>query len=220
MDETTKPTPKPITDVAHTGTTLPSETSKNIIVSNRSTLKDPMMAGTDSPALIPEKEEKEAEDPKPDEISAEGATIEPIEKDEAENQSEDKPDDKPEIAPATDKPAEDKPVEENSKEPDYDLVPESAKATDQQSADDTDKILQAEAEQKAAHEAEVQKLVDSKDYYLDMKVTTAEKKHTKQFILIGVVLSVALLLIWFDIALDAGIIHAGGLKSLTHFFSS
>lgn len=205
MDETTKTTPTTITDIADPGTTLPSETSKNIIVSNRSTLKDPMMAGTASPVLIPEKEVEEA---KPDEVSAEGTTVKPIEKDEAENQPETEKtsENKAEIAPAT--------------ESEYDLVPETAKATEQQTANDTEKILQAEAEEKAAHDAAVQKLVDSKDYYLDLNVTTAEKKHTKQFILIGVALSVVLLLIWFDIALDAGIIHSSGLKPLTHFFSS
>lgn len=208
-----------ITDIAHPGTTKPSDNSKNVIVNNRATLKDPMVAGSTRPEIIPEKEASDTDSTK--QVKAESPTIKPL------NLPDENTGDAPEAEPvAQDTSNENDIISNKADEPEvagesvYDLVPESSKTGDEQSADAAQKILEAEAEKKAAHDAEIQKLVDSKDYYLDINVSHAQKKQTKKFIIIGAVLGVVLLLAWLDIALDASIIHIGGLKSLTHFFSS
>lgn len=87
--------------------------------------------------------------------------------------------------------------------------PDAKTATEQQSA---------EAEILAKRDAELQALVDSKRYFLP--IDAVEQQQTKQFIIIGVVVSLVLVLIWLDLALDAGLIKLGGLKALTHFFTS
>jgi hypothetical protein len=61
-------------------------------------------------------------------------------------------------------------------------------------------------------------LVASGEYFLP--ISTVEKRRSRNFVASGVILSVLLLVLWVDIALDAGIIDLGGLKPLTHFFSS
>lgn len=76
----------------------------------------------------------------------------------------------------------------------------------------------AEAEKQAAHDAEIQKLADDKKYFLP--INTVEKRKTKRFVILGIVLSIILAVAWVDVALDAGLIHLGGIKPVTHFFSN
>lgn len=76
----------------------------------------------------------------------------------------------------------------------------------------------AEADILAKRDAELQALVDSKKYFLP--IDAVEQRQTKHFIIIGVVVSLVLVVIWLDLALDAGLIKLGGLKALTHFFTS
>lgn len=80
------------------------------------------------------------------------------------------------------------------------------------------KQAEAEAAAKTKHDAEIQELIDSKRYVLP--IDTVEKRKSKRFVLLGAALAVVLIIIWLDIALDAGIIRLGGLKPLTHFFSN
>jgi hypothetical protein len=80
------------------------------------------------------------------------------------------------------------------------------------------KKAEAEAAEQARHDAALQELVDSKQYALP--INTVERRQTKRFVLLGIGLSVLLILIWLDIALDAGIFKLGGLKPVTHFFSN
>lgn len=76
----------------------------------------------------------------------------------------------------------------------------------------------AEAAEQAEHDATVQKLVDGKQYFLP--INAVEKRKSRRFILLGVVLSLVLAVAWVDVALDAGLIHISGLKPATHFFSN
>lgn len=76
----------------------------------------------------------------------------------------------------------------------------------------------AEAEKKAAHEAEILKLVDEKKYFLP--INSVEKRRTKKVVILGITISLLLAIAWVDVALDAGLIRLGNVKPVTHFFSN
>lgn len=75
-----------------------------------------------------------------------------------------------------------------------------------------------EAQETAKLTELTEKLVESKQYFLP--INSAEKRRSKRFVITGVLLSVLLLLAWFNIALDASIIKIDGIEPVTHFFSS
>jgi hypothetical protein len=89
---------------------------------------------------------------------------------------------------------------------------------DDQKSAPTEEELNAEAEALAKHDEAIQQLVDSKQYFLP--INAVEKRKTRHFVILGVLLSVLLLLAWGDIALDAGLIQISGIKPATHFFSN
>jgi hypothetical protein len=240
---------KPIVDVAHPGKSAPATNSKSVIVSNRPLLKDPMMVGNsppasdDSPAKIsltktsgqpgepllsapllePEKPAETvesaapAETVKPPEAAtvAELAEAAPAVSKPASPESEPKPDDpaKPKDEssdkPEPDTAKDDKPVEEK---------PETDTEEAPASKEDSAKQEEAEATKQAEHQAVIDKLAAAKQYYLP--INTVEKRRSKRFVAIGILLSLLLILAWADIALDAGLIHLSGIKPLTHFFST
>ncbi|HYH36173.1 MAG TPA: hypothetical protein VD706_01595, partial [Candidatus Saccharimonadales bacterium] len=70
----------------------------------------------------------------------------------------------------------------------------------------------------AAQEAKLQKLIDSKKYFLP--INAVEQRRSKRVVTLGVVLAILLALAWFNIALDAGLIHVDNIKPVTHFFSN
>jgi hypothetical protein len=76
----------------------------------------------------------------------------------------------------------------------------------------------AEADKQAEHDAAIQKLIVDKQFVLP--INSVEKRKTKRFIILGVGLSLVLAVAWADVALDAGIIHLGSVKPVTHFFSN
>jgi hypothetical protein len=233
MAESKKPADaKPIVDVAHPGQSAPATNSKSVIVSNRPLLKDPMMVGDpppsddsqskislaktsgqpgepvlSAPLLEPEKPAETVE-------SAAPAETAPADEKPTVPDHDPKPD-KPET-PETDeaKPdtaKDDKPAEEK---PETDTDTEEAAP----SKEDNAKQEEAEATKQAGHQAAIDKLADSKQYYLP--INTVEKRRSKRFVAIGIILSLLLILAWADIALDAGLIHLSGIKPLTHFFST
>jgi hypothetical protein len=131
--------------------------------------------------------------------------------------SEPKPDDpaKPK-AESNDKPEPDtakaeKPAEEK---PETDTDTEETPS----SKEDNAKHEEAEAAKRAEHQAAIDKLAVGKQYYLP--INAVEKRRSKRFVAIGIILSLLLILAWADIALDAGLIHLSGIKPLTHFFST
>jgi flagellar biosynthesis GTPase FlhF len=81
-----------------------------------------------------------------------------------------------------------------------------------------DEAEAAEAKAQAEHDAAVQKLIDSKQYFVP--VNAVEKRRSKRFVALGILLSVLLVAAWVDIALDAGLIQINGVKPVTHFFSN
>ena len=129
-----------------------------------------------------------------------------------------------EAAPEGDKPAETsaaKPATDETKpaEAEPGKSGKSAEGDEEATAaEQTEQQLAAEAEAAAKHDAEIQKLVDSKQFFLP--INSVEKRRSKRVVLLGVVLSLLLALAWADVALDAGIIQINGVKPVTHFFSN
>lgn len=76
----------------------------------------------------------------------------------------------------------------------------------------------AAAKQAAERDAALQKLADSKQYYLPIK--TVEQRRSQKVVVLGTLLSIVLVLAWVNIALDAGLISLGNIEPLTHFFSN
>lgn len=71
-------------------------------------------------------------------------------------------------------------------------------------------------EEQAKADAELQKLIDSKKYFLP--INTLENRRSQRFVAIGILLSLIMIVAWADIALDAGLISIDGVKALTNFF--
>ncbi|MGC1176773.1 MAG: hypothetical protein WA843_01775 [Candidatus Saccharimonadales bacterium] len=94
----------------------------------------------------------------------------------------------------------------------------SPSATQKNAAGQIQKKLEAEDAAQSAHAITIQKLVDSKQYFLP--INAVEKRRSKRFVSLGILLSIILALAWADIALDAGLIHVSSVKPLTHFFSN
>jgi hypothetical protein len=109
-------------------------------------------------------------------------------------------------------PAGDAPEEADDKATPEGDVPSSAQTPEQIEA-----AAREAEEQAAAHAAAIDKLAESKQYYLPIK--TEEQRHAKRFIALGAVLIVVLALAWLDVALDAGLIHTSSVKPVTHFFT-
>lgn len=68
----------------------------------------------------------------------------------------------------------------------------------------------------AARLAEQDQIIGSRRYYLPIANTAKRRGLTRSLMVLLLVLVLAA--VWFDVVLDAGIVHVGGLRSLTHFF--
>jgi hypothetical protein len=201
---------KRVMDVTHPDESAPSGNSKSVIISNRPLLQDPMVVDASSPAEpIITPPETAADDKTDFPAPAAESAIKP-DKTEPAIESADKP-----AKPATDEPDEheDEDDEDPQAEPKTEPVDKSPVKSDK-----SPKKPDAEAEEQAKHQAAVDKLTDGKKYYLP--IDTIEKKRSRRFVVIGIILSLLLIVAWADIALDAGIIQLGGVKSVTHFFSN
>lgn len=195
---------KTIIDVTHADSTAPSPNSKSVIVPSRPILKDPMVvADEDQEKAAPVsgsaknvKPTNSGKDPSIAELAAAAAA-----KDAAKTVPKEieKPDAKP--AEKTD----DKEQGEND-------------SADQDTKLKPDDQLEAEAAEQAKHDAAIDKLIESKQYYLP--INSVEKRRSKRFVGLGILLSLLLVVAWADIALDAGLIKVSGIKPVTHFFSN
>jgi len=95
--------------------------------------------------------------------------------------------------------------------------------TDDTGATSVDKLKEtskdsdaAALEQEAKRAAELQKLAESRKYYLP--INQIEKRRNKRNTVLGVLLIIILAIAWADVSLDAGIISIPGIKAPTHFF--
>ncbi|HVW23193.1 MAG TPA: hypothetical protein VHB51_01780 [Candidatus Saccharimonadales bacterium] len=192
---------KPIVDVAHPGKSAPAGTSKPVIVTNRPILQDPMV-------VTQEGSKPEEDSGTPVSVKTTAPTLKPTEdKAKAEPKLESTPKAEPESDPDEIKsPATDGSLDDAADDKPRDPEAEAAAEAD------------AEAAEKTKTDETVQKLVDSKQYYLP--INSVEKRKTKRFIALGVLLAVVLAVAWADVALDAGLVHLGNIKPVTHFFSN
>lgn len=186
-----KPTKKTqqITDVEKPGKSAASATSKPVIVTNRPLIKDPM--------VVKDSQEKTEEQPTLTKKTSTKPKIQPLEPSPEPEEVED-------VAP--------------EKKPDETLtqVSESSKSEDKKTKKTVEDSEEAAAKRKAEHDANLQKIADAKTYYLP--INAVEKRRTKRFVTLGVLLSILLLLVWIDIALDAELVQIDGINSITSFF--
>jgi len=249
MAETKKSTaksskPKKIVDVAHPGKTAPPPNSKSVIIGHGPMLQDPMVLAdaTEPPAAVAAPAAKSSSSSV--KITPPSAPLLKPEKAESEEKAEAKP---PEPAarikiepPKEETPepiADEAKVEESKEEskatepkkeesvpkPELPKPEAEAKTKDEPEVPGAgEKNLEAEEaakqEAEAKRQAELQKLVDSKKFFLP--INSVEKRRSKRFVALGILLSVVLIVAWADIALDAGLIKVSNIKPVTHFFST
>ncbi len=218
------------TDVSHPGRTAPSPNSRSVILAHRPIMRDPMM----SPDL-PDISKTEPKTATTINVSrASGGVVQPLTNstlvtstDIPKDVSEPKPAtiDEPEPIPEADSaptPAKVTRLDEEAARPSSDKASSDNNTRSSSEANIGTKDVQSDAELAAAEEAEaarqakIAELIETKKYYLP--INTLEKQRTKQFVAGGVLLSVVLVAVWADIALDAGLIKIGHVKALTHFF--
>lgn len=204
----TAPTKQPVFDVSRPGKSAAPATSKAVIVTNHTIIKDPMVT---------------AEAPAPEAVAvpvtASQATtrkvIQPIS-----GQPEPVADSEPVAEAASTMSPESPalPVSEPAKQV-AQVEPEPAFEVPQADTLPGQAVTPEEADKaEAAREVELEKLIESKQYYLP--ITTVEQRRTTRVVIGGTFVSVVLLLMWVNVALDAGLIELGGLRPVTHFFSN
>jgi hypothetical protein len=226
MADAKKPS-APIMDVAHPGKTAPSPNSKSVIVTHRPMVADPMVM----PGKPGDDSSEGNDEPKhslPSKGSSGAPKLRPLSPAPPEETKPEPAAEKP-VEPAEESP---KPVAKTEPEPiaKTDTEPAGAPAKIEekpaavpQDATQVDPKLPAdpaalEVAEQIKHDAEIDKLVEGKQYYLP--INTREKRRTKRVIALGVLVSLVLLVAWADIALDASLIKIPGVKPVTHFFSN
>lgn len=233
-EKTPEPT-KPIMDVAHPGKSSPHDNSKAVIITRRPMVADPMFIkdkpkadalGPLSAPILPSFGKTKTKTVQPTGEAAPEAEAKPEPQPEAKVEPEvevkvTKPEQKtidppkPEAKPVEEPKAvapEPTPAEET---PTTD--PDQKPATGTDEAKPTDKSKeQIDNQEEIKHDAEIEKLIVGKKY--ELPVNAVEKRRTKHFVALGVILSILLALAWVNIALDAGLIEIDGVKALTDFF--
>ncbi len=132
--------------------------------------------------------------------------------------------DKQPEADAAPEPKVDVPQPEATSVPHSDVPPAQSSVPEEDSTDDqlapnraVDEALAKQQQQEAARQAEVEKVVASKQYFLPIK-NPAQKRGTRTAVLV-LILVFLLALVWLDVILDAGLVHINGVHALTHFFA-
>lgn len=203
MADIAKPTvaQKPITDIARSKDTAPTDTSKPVIVTNRPILRDPMMTNDSSGS------DKIVSDKLAFGKSTNKINVQPLKDETTET-----PDSKVTAN------VESKVSSASTPQPTTEAYSDNPDTDDLSPPESTTEQLAAETETRAKRDTELQILINSKKYLLPINAT--EQRRTKKFLILGAGLSLLLILIWVDIALDAGLIKLGGAKAITHFFSN
>lgn len=210
-----------LTDVAKPGKSSPSPTSRPVIVTHRPILKDPMVNHEDE-SPKPDKPTLKTPSKRAAELESLSIPKLPVETEDAPDESTTQDDDMPskESAPAPKKETETAASEDADKDDAKVDAPDDAVLTpplDAKAArpDDEDEVALAAQEK---HVANVQKLIETKKYFLP--INSVEKRRAKHTLILGIGVSILLLLAWANIALDAGLITIDGVEPVTHFFST
>lgn len=201
-----------IMDVSKPGSTKPSPTSKNIIIKSTPVINDPMVlsdADEDGTEQI-----KGA--PPLEKTLRKSLTINPLH-----------PDLKPEEAENKDQEELEEPLEDHTKpleKVDSDIQPEEEnkdqeKDQEEQTKPSGDNLIsrkqvvdnsstkqdQLKDDQEEKHDREITELINSKEYFLP--INQRIKKHNKIIYLVGLIMVIVLIIIWFVLALRYGLIH-------------
>ena len=188
---------KRITDISRSNDVPSSANSKSVIISNRPIVRDPMMTAPEIEDAAPVKTVAGVSHER---LIMPPTSSAPLASSDAATKSVQSVPTTPVPEPESVKPPE--PSEQKEEDQPLNLEAEEAKLED------------AEAERRA----ELQKLVDDQTYFLP--VDSRELKRAHEVIVISVVIALLLALVWFDVALDAGLVHIAGVKAPTHFFSN
>lgn len=215
--------PAPIADVSHPDSSAPSDTSRPIIT-HRPIMKDPMVVAASGTAEGGKDADSEMETAAKSFVSQHTSETKLTPPSEADG------------APKADKTDDAAAAEEASSAVQNDESPDSEAGTSENEKPDEEvaadpKKAEKTADAKAKHanpdletavqaeqDAKVHKLIESKKYFLP--INAAEQRRSARVVAIGVVVALVLAVAWVDVALDAGLIHLGSIKPVTHLFSN
>lgn len=214
--------PKPINDVSKPGEKAPSGTSRSIIT-HKPMMQDPMVLDPDNGSeieskasnpssggekVIPASSEAAKVELKPDDTVAELAVKAKVKKEEEAKKTATESSESAD----SDKQFDDKDDQKADKSDTSETESSDGKTKSDQPDSD------AEETKKAEHDANIQKIIDSKKF--ELPITTSEKRRSARFVALGILLAVLLALVWVDIALDAGLVDIPGIQPVTHLFSN
>lgn len=122
---------------------------------------------------------------------------------------------KPKLQPLTTSvESEDSKESTTQEKPVVDAVPAPAESkSSKKTPEESEELDRKRKEERAAN---LQKIANAKTYYLP--INSVEKRKTKRFVVLGILLSILLIMIWVDIALDAELIRIDGITPVTSFF--
>lgn len=199
MASVKKPSSAKSADVTAPGKSAPAQNSKSVIITKHAVMQDPMVV-PEAAELTPKTASSS---------STQKKVIQPL--------TVSVPD-VPEVPQPTELPVE--PVTPSAPAvavSESTPVPVASDTADKGTPNsDVEQVADAEAATK--NKQHVQKMIDSKQYYLP--IMSQEQRRTKRTVVIGVLLSVVLIAAWFNVALDAGIIQIDGVQPITHIFSN
>jgi len=240
MAHSSKDSTKKVFDISSPATTPPSATSRPLIVGHGAIMKDP--------TIIDNNESTESAEPsEPTEETHHQLNIAPAEntKEEKGDTNEELDSSKKEftlkkelnlqpsknlmssLASSTPKPDISPPVAVEPKEEDKAPVQAAPSPSDINTKTDINSTTltpeekkvsdQAELEAQAAKESKINDLVEKKTYFLS--INRLEQKRNSRLIIIGIIICLLLVVVWLDVALDAGLISNTFKLPHTHFFS-
>lgn len=125
---------------------------------------------------------------------------------------------KPKLQPLT-PPSEHEEPQSDTSQDENEVVneaPEPPNAEAKNSKKTVEESEELEAKRKAERAANLQKIANAKTYYLP--INSVEKRKTKRFVALGVLLSILLIMIWINIVLDAELMQIDGITPVTSFF--
>lgn len=198
---------KKVFDVAKPSTTPANPTSRPLIVNHGPIAKDTTVVDKDTTPG----DEGSIEEPKQAMLSKH-AIIQPLESQESELNvvPEEKIEEEiPQEQPKEEQPEEVKPKEEQPEEAEK---PELKNLSEAQ----LKKIEEEEQKRQQERDAQIDQLVGTGKYFLP--INSVEKRKNRRIVLAGIVLCLLLAVVWYDVALDAGIVSNILKLPHTHFF--
>lgn len=198
-------------DVTSPDKAAADSTSRPLIVGNRPLLQDPMMVVPEAPG-----DNLKTAPPLKPEISRPAPSkvlIQPI-IDETSDGAAGEPTDAGSTAKVTRSPSVIDPSPQSAGKPVS--APPAAELEPAATGKTPDEEVAAKDEAELKHAADLENLVESKQYFLP--INAVEHRRSRRSALAGILLVVVLAMALADIALDAGLVSFGHIQPLTHFF--